>query len=191
MERRSFVRHAGLAGVLAAGSAPALVNAQQKIRWRLASSFPKQLDSIYGAAETVSKKLAEMSGGAFQLTVYASGEIVPPFNVMDAVSSGTVECGHTASYYYWAKNEAFALSCAIPFGMTSRQLTAWMMDGNGLKLLRELFVNVAEHDFALEGKEQTDSRVSLLTGIHRLTRRAVLSHRTRLSGGRGVGVPIG
>lgn len=139
MERRSFVRHAGLAGVLAAGSAPALVNAQQKIRWRLASSFPKQLDSIYGAAETVSKKLAEMSGGAFQLTVYASGEIVPPFNVMDAVSSGTVECGHTASYYYWAKNEAFALSCAIPFGMTSRQLTAWMMDGNGLKLLRELF----------------------------------------------------
>ena len=144
MERRSFVRHAGLAGVLAAGSAPALVNAQQKIRWRLASSFPKQLDSIYGAAETVSKKLAEMSGGAFQLTVYASGEIVPPFNVMDAVSSGTVECGHTASYYYWAKNEAFALSCAIPFGMTSRQLTAWMMDGNGLKLLRELFAKDPE-----------------------------------------------
>ena len=86
--------------------------------------LPKQLDSIWRRGrDRLPAKLAEMSGGAFQLTVYASGEIVPPFNVMDAVSSGTVECGHTASYY-WAKNEAFALSCAIPFGMTSRQLTA-------------------------------------------------------------------
>ncbi|MFM7505389.1 MAG: twin-arginine translocation signal domain-containing protein, partial [Rubrivivax sp.] len=80
MERRSFVRNAGLAGVLAAGIAPA-VHAQPTIRWRMASSFPKALDTIFGAAEIMAKQVGAMTGGKFTITVAAPGEIVPAFGV--------------------------------------------------------------------------------------------------------------
>ncbi len=140
MERRSFIGRAGLAGVLAAGVAPA-VHAQAAIRWRLASSFPKSLDTIFGAAETFAKKVGEMSGGKFQISVAAPGEIVPAFGVVDAVQSATIEMAHTAPYYFFGKDPTFALGCAIPFGLNSRQMTAWMMEGNGLKLMREFYSN--------------------------------------------------
>ncbi|NRT56605.1 TRAP transporter substrate-binding protein [Sphaerotilus uruguayifluvii] len=139
MERRSFVRHAGLAGVLAAGTAPALVHAQASIRWRLASSFPKSLDTIFGAAETFAKKVSDMSGGKFQITTHPGGELMPAFGVVDGVQNGTVEIAHTAPYYFFGKDETFAMGCAIPFGLNSRQMTAWMMEGNGLKLMREFY----------------------------------------------------
>jgi TRAP-type mannitol/chloroaromatic compound transport system substrate-binding protein len=139
MERRSFVRGAGIAGVLAAGAAPAVVHAQANIRWRLASSFPKSLDTIYGSAEVFSKKVSEMSGGKFQISIHAGGELMPPFGVVDGVQNGTVECAHTAPYYFFGKDETFALACAIPFGLNSRQMTAWMYEGNGLKLMREFY----------------------------------------------------
>ncbi|MFN4115876.1 MAG: TRAP transporter substrate-binding protein, partial [Inhella sp.] len=141
MERRSFVSQAGLAGILAAGAAPAVVQAQAQIRWRLASSFPKALDTIYGAAETFSKKVAEMSGGKFSISVHPGGELMPAFGVVDGVQEGTVECAHTAPYYFFGKDDTFALACAIPFGLNSRQLSAWMYDGNGLKLMREFYRN--------------------------------------------------
>jgi TRAP-type mannitol/chloroaromatic compound transport system substrate-binding protein len=138
MERRSFVQKAGLAGVLAAGTAPA-VHAQATLRWRLASAFPKALDTIYGAAEVFSKKMAEMSGGKFQISVHAGGELMPPFGVVDGVQNGTVEMAHTAPYYHFGKDETFALGCAIPFGLNSRQMTAWQFEGNGMKLMREFY----------------------------------------------------
>lgn len=141
MERRSFVRHAGLAGVLAAGAAPAIVHAQAQVRWRLASSFPKSLDTIFGAADTFAKKVSEMTGGKFQISVHAGGEIVPALQVVDAVQNATVEIAHTAPYYFFGKDETFALGCAIPFGLNSRQMTAWMVEGNGLKLMREFYRN--------------------------------------------------
>ncbi|MEW6097683.1 MAG: TRAP transporter substrate-binding protein DctP [Pseudomonadota bacterium] len=139
MERRSFLRHAGLTGVLAAGAAPAVVHAQANIRWRLASSFPKSLDTIFGAAEVFAKKVGEMSGGKFQISVHAGGELMPPFGVVDGVQNGTVELAHTAPYYFFGKDETFAIGCAIPFGLNSRQMTAWMYEGNGLKLMREFY----------------------------------------------------
>ncbi|WP_019559592.1 TRAP transporter substrate-binding protein [Caldimonas manganoxidans] len=139
MERRSFIRTTGLAGVLAAGAAPAIVQAQANLRWRLASSFPKALDTIYGAAESFAKKVSEMSGGKFQISVHAGGELMPPFGVVDGVQNGTVEMAHTAPYYFFGKDETFALACAIPFGLNSRQMTAWMYEGNGLKLMREFY----------------------------------------------------
>lgn len=139
MERRSFIRSTGLAGVLAAGAAPAFVQAQANIRWRLASSFPKALDTIFGAADVFSKKVGEMSGGKFQISVHAGGELVPPFGVVDGVQNGTIECAHTAPYYFFGKDETFALGCAIPFGLNSRQMSAWMFEGNGLKLMREFY----------------------------------------------------
>ncbi len=139
MERRSFVQGAGLAGVLAAGMAPAIVHAQANIRWRLASSFPKALDTIYGAAEVMAKKVGEMSGGKFQISVHAGGELMPPFGVLDGVANATVEMAHTAPYYFFGKDPTYALDCAIPFGLNSRQMTAWMYEGNGLKLTREFY----------------------------------------------------
>jgi len=141
MERRSFVRHAGIAGVLAAGAAPAVVHAQAQVRWRLASSFPKSLDTIFGAADVFAKKVSEMTGGKFQIAVHAGGEIVPALQVVDAVQNATVEIAHTAPYYFFGKDETFALGCAIPFGLNSRQMTAWMVEGNGLKLMREFYRN--------------------------------------------------
>ncbi|HEX6708531.1 MAG TPA: TRAP transporter substrate-binding protein [Albitalea sp.] len=141
MQRRSFVHGAGIAGVLAAGVAPAVVHAQANIRWRMASSFPKSLDTIFGAADVFAKKLSEMSGGKFQVSTHAGGEIVPAFGVVDAVQGGTVEMAHTAPYYFFGKDETFALACAIPFGLNSRQMTAWMYEGNGLKLMREFYAN--------------------------------------------------
>jgi TRAP-type mannitol/chloroaromatic compound transport system substrate-binding protein len=139
MERRSFVHSAGLAGILAAGAAPAVVHAQANIRWRLTSGFPKALDTIFGAADTFARKVKDLSGGKFEITTHAAGELVPMPGLVDAVQSGTVEMGHTAPYYYFGKNDAFALGCAIPFGLNSRQMTAWMYDGNGLKLMREFY----------------------------------------------------
>jgi TRAP-type mannitol/chloroaromatic compound transport system substrate-binding protein len=138
MERRLFVGGAGLAGVLAAGVAPA-VHAQATLRWRLASSFPKSLDTIFGAADVFAKKVGELSGGKFTVTTHAGGELMPAFGVVDGVQNGTVEIAHTAPYYFFGKDETFALGCAIPFGLNSRQMTAWMVEGNGMKLMREFY----------------------------------------------------
>ncbi len=141
MDRRSAIKQAGLAGVLAAGAAPAIVQAQSNIRWRLTSAFPKALDTIYGAAEVFARHVKELSGGKFEISVHAAGEIVPTPGLVDAVQNGTVEMGHTAPYYYFGKDETFALGCAIPFGLNSRQMTAWQYEGNGLKLMREFYKN--------------------------------------------------
>lgn len=141
MDRRFFVRQSGMAGILAAGAAPAVVHAQATLRWRLASSFPKSLDTIFGAAEVFAKRVSDMTGGKFQISVHAGGELMPPFGVVDGVQNGTVEMAHTAPYYFFGKDETFALGCAVPFGLNSRQMTAWMLEGNGLKLMREFYRN--------------------------------------------------
>ncbi|TNF56605.1 MAG: ABC transporter substrate-binding protein [Burkholderiales bacterium] len=138
MDRRSLIKHAGVAGVLAAGVAPA-VHAQATIRWRLASSFPKALDTIYGAAEVFAKGVSDMSGGKFTISVHPGGELMPAFGVVDGVQQGTVEVAHTAPYYFHGKDETFAIGTAIPFGLNSRQLTSWFYDGNGMKLMREFY----------------------------------------------------
>jgi len=138
MDRRSLIKHAGIAGVLAAGVAPA-VQAQAAIRWRLASSFPKALDTIYGAADVFAERVNAMSGGKFQVSVHPAGELMPAFGVVDGVQQGTIEAAHTAPYYFHGKDETFAIGTAIPFGLNSRQLTAWFYDGNGMKLMREFY----------------------------------------------------
>jgi TRAP-type mannitol/chloroaromatic compound transport system substrate-binding protein len=81
--------------------------------------------------------MGAMSGGKFQITVHPAGELVPAFGVVDAVQNGTVECCHTAPYYFFGKDDVFAIGTAIPFGLNTRQLTAWLFEGNGLKLMRE------------------------------------------------------
>ena len=142
MERRSFLKQAAAgAGVGAAAVAPMLAQAADlpAINWRLASSFPKNLDTIFGASETFTKRVAQLTDGKFTIRAFAAGEIVPALEVMDAVRADTVEMGHTAAYYYVGKDAAFAFDCAVPFGLTSRQQTAWFEHGGGRELMREFY----------------------------------------------------
>jgi TRAP-type mannitol/chloroaromatic compound transport system substrate-binding protein len=139
MERRSFIKHAGLAGILAAGSAPAFAQAAPEVKWRLASSFPKSLDTIFGGAETIAKRVAAATNNRFQIQVFAGGEIVPPFGVVDAVQNATVQCAHTVAYYFFGKDPTFALGAAVPFGTNCRQQNAWMYHGGGLELMRDFY----------------------------------------------------
>ena len=138
MERRAFSKVA-VASAAAVLAAPAMVSGQTQVKWRLASSWPKSLDTIYGAADVIAKRVAAATAGRFQIRVFAPVEIVPAFQVADAVQQGTVECAHTASVFFFGKAPTFAFDGQIPFGMSSRQMTAWMCDGGGLKLLREFY----------------------------------------------------
>ena len=141
MKRRLFLKRAGAA--LAAGTAvaaPGIVRAQSPaVSWRMALSWPKSLDALYGGAEFIAKRVAEATGGKFNIKIFAAGEIVGGLQVLDAVQAGTVECGHTANYYYFGKDPTFAFAAAIPFGLNSRQQSAWMRQGGGLELMREFF----------------------------------------------------
>ncbi|BCH22941.1 ABC transporter substrate-binding protein [Mesorhizobium sp. L-8-10] len=143
MDRRSFIRKAGLAGAGAAAStalaAPAIAQSMPKISWRVASSFPKALDTIFGAAETMATYVRESTDGNFNIQVFAAGEIVPALQAADAAAAGTVEACHTASYYYWGKDPTYALATAVPFGMNVRQMNAWMYYGGGNELLNEFY----------------------------------------------------
>ncbi|MEO7939869.1 MAG: TRAP transporter substrate-binding protein [Burkholderiaceae bacterium] len=134
MDRRSIIKSTGIAGVLAAGIAPA-VHAQAAVRWRLASSFPKALDTIFGSAEMFAKTVKALSGGKFEVTTHPGGELMPAFGVVDAIQSNTVEMAQTAPYYFTGKDSIFAFGCAVPFGLNARQMDAWMEHGNGRKLM--------------------------------------------------------
>lgn len=138
MERRKFLQHAGMAGILATGAAPA-VHAQQAVRWRLTSSFPKSLDTIYGGAEVMANRVKALTGGKFEIQVFAAGEIAPGLQALDVTQNGTVECCHTCSYYYVGKDKAFGFGTSVPFGMNFRQLNAWFYYGGGDKLLQEFY----------------------------------------------------
>jgi TRAP-type mannitol/chloroaromatic compound transport system substrate-binding protein len=150
MERRKFLKTAGAGLAAGAVTMPTLSRAQAaalpEIKWRLASSFPKSLDTIYGAAETMAKRVAACTGGKFQIQVFAGGEIVPPFGVVDAVQNGTVQAAHTAPYYFWGKDPAFALDTAIPFSLNARQTNAWQIFGGGLELFREFYKTYKIHN---------------------------------------------
>ena len=145
MKRRSFLKKAaaGLAvGTAAApvfGQAPAAVTGLPNISWRMAASWPKALDTLYGGAELICRRVSEATGGKFNIKLFAAGEIVGGLQVMDAVQAGTVECGHTANYYYFGKDPTFAFAASIPFGLNARQQNAWMRHGGGLELMREFF----------------------------------------------------
>jgi TRAP-type mannitol/chloroaromatic compound transport system substrate-binding protein len=141
MERRSFIKNAGLTGILAAGSAPAIAQSTPAVKWRITSSFPKSLDTIYGGAEVLAKRVAAITGNKFQIQVFASGEIAPGGQALDVVQNGTVECCHTCSYYYVGKDRAFAFGTAVPFGLNARQMNAWIYYGGGQKLLDDFYSN--------------------------------------------------
>ncbi|MCB9397779.1 MAG: TRAP transporter substrate-binding protein [Acidobacteria bacterium] len=153
MERRNFLTKAatlggGLVALKACGESqtghadggPA-VQTKPKILWRLASSFPRSLDTIYGVAETFAKRVSGLTDGFFTIHPSPAGELVPALQVMDAVQQGTVSIGHTASYYFKGKNPALAFDCTVPFGMTARQQNAWMSFAGGRELMQKVFAD--------------------------------------------------
>ncbi len=142
LTRRKFIKAASAGGAAAAATAvaaPAIAQSAPEIKWRLTSSFPKSLDTIYGAAEVLSKSIAEQSDNKFQIQVFAAGEIVPGLQAADAVSNGTVEMCHTASYYYWGKDPTFAFGTAVPFGLNCRMQNGWNYEGGGIDMMNAFY----------------------------------------------------
>lgn len=147
MDRRRFTAlsaAAGAAALAACGPGPghdkrdtgesAAVVTRPRVRWRLASSFPRATEILYGAAETFAARVEALTDGRFVIEPNEAGALVPPFGVLDAVQSGSIEIGHTAGYYYLGKNPALVFDTALPFGMQARQHDAWMLHGDGREL---------------------------------------------------------
>src|SRR6478752_10375276 len=138
--RRRFLKGGGAAGLGAtAVAAPAIAQSMPEVKWRMPASWPKSLDTLYGGAEHIAKRVAALTDNKFQIQVFAAGEIVPGLQVLDAVQNGTVEAGHTASYYYFGKDPTFTFGTAVPFGPNSRLNQAWYMLGGGRELMNELY----------------------------------------------------
>jgi len=141
MERRSFLKKAtvGVAAGAGAIAAPAVIAAQPKLQWRLAASWPKSLDTLFGGADLIARRVNEITDGNFQIRTFAGGEIVPALQVLDAVQAGTVELGHTATYYYFGKDPAFSFATSVPFGGSARQNYSWWHFGGGAQAMAPLF----------------------------------------------------
>jgi TRAP-type mannitol/chloroaromatic compound transport system substrate-binding protein len=136
MDRRTVLKGGGLAAAAGIAS-PAIAQAQPDIRWRMASSYPKSLDTLFGAGEQVARRVAEATDNRFQIQLFAAGEIVGGLQVLDAVQNGTVESGYTLSSYYIGKDPTFMFDSSVPWGMNTRHHNAWMYYGGGLQLVRE------------------------------------------------------
>ncbi len=149
MKRRLFLTNSAIAATTAttlvscqSNNSPTVQgNSLPKLRWKMVTSWPRSLETIFGGAETVSQRVREMTGGNFQITPYAAGEIVPGLEVMDTVQNGTVECGHTASYYYIGKNPALAFATSVPFGLLAEQQNAWLYHGGGLEAIQKIYAD--------------------------------------------------
>jgi len=136
MDRRNILAAGAVAPILAM---PAITHAQTRIRWRMPGSFPKSLDTLYGAHERICRRVREMTDGAFEITPFGPGEVVPALQVMDAVGNGSVECGYTSAYYYLGKDPSLCIATCLPFGMSSRQLWSWLQEGGGKQALAEVY----------------------------------------------------
>src|SRR6202795_3299629 len=140
MKRRDFIRITGIGAAAAATmAAPAIAQFMPEIKWRMTTSWPKSLDTLHGGAELMAKAVGEATDNKFQIQPFAAGEIVPGLQVLDAVQNGTVEIGHTASYYYFGKDPTFTFGSAVPFGPNMRVNQAWYMLGGGKEILNEFY----------------------------------------------------
>jgi TRAP-type mannitol/chloroaromatic compound transport system substrate-binding protein len=140
MKRREFLKTAAVgAAASAVVAAPAIAQSTPEVRWRMTSSFPKSLDTIYGAGEIFCRTVSELSDGRFTIQHFAAGEIVPGLQALDAVQKGAVEACGTASFYYVGKDPAFAFGTAIPFGLNARQQNAWWHMGGGREIMNAFY----------------------------------------------------
>ena len=143
VDRRKLLKGTAAGGIATAAAgglaAPALAQTMPELKWRCTSSFPKSLDTLFGSLEFFCKRVSDLTDGKFQITPFASNEIVPGLQAQDAVSNGTVEMCQTASYYYWGKDPTFTFGTALPFGMNPRGVHAWWYQGGGDALMNEFF----------------------------------------------------
>jgi TRAP-type mannitol/chloroaromatic compound transport system substrate-binding protein len=139
MKRRQFLKTAGvgLAGTTIA--APAIAQSAPQLKWRMTASWPKSLDTLWGACEVLAKAVAEATDNNFQIQTFAAGEIIPALQALDATQNGTVEMSHTASYYYFGKDPTFAFGSSVAFGPNSRLNQAWYYLGGGKEVLNEFY----------------------------------------------------
>src|SRR3954463_14858225 len=139
VQRRTFLKKSAVGAAAGAVAAPAIAQSLPKLQWRFTASWPKSLDVGFRATELIAKRVGELTEGRFQIRAFASGEIVPALQVLDAVQAGTVEMGHTALYYYFGKDPAFAFGTSISFGPNARQNNAWWYFGGGAEAMAPLF----------------------------------------------------
>ena len=139
MKRRDFLKVSATGAAVAAVASPAIAQSAPEVKWRMTSSFPKSLDTLYGGSEYMAKQVAEMTDNKFQIQIFQSGEIVPGLQALDATSNGTVEMSHTVSYYYVGKDPTFAIFSSVPFGLNARQQNSWLNQGGGNELATEFF----------------------------------------------------
>ena len=150
VKRRDLILKGGLAagaGIAAASGfpKPAIAQTAPEIKWRLTASWPKALDVGWGGSEAFCRMVAELTDNKFQIQPFAAGELVPALQAMDAVSNGTLEVAHTASYYYVGKDPTFTFGTQLPFHCNSRQNAAWLMQGGGLQLLNDFYKKYNVH----------------------------------------------
>ncbi|MGD1872086.1 MAG: TRAP transporter substrate-binding protein [Mastigocoleus sp.] len=121
-------------------SAPGVKTGLPIIRWDMPTSWPKSL-VIFSGAETIAKRVSEMTDGRFIIKAYAGGELVPPLGVLDAVQEGNAQCGHTASYFYIGKSPALAFATCVPFGFNAQQQNSWLYHGEGLTTIQKIYAD--------------------------------------------------
>jgi len=138
LRRRGVLGHAGLAGILASGCAPAVL-AQPVIRWRLATACHHSLDAVYSGTEQFARQLGQLSGGRLQVTLLPVDDPVAPLSLLEALQAGEIDALHAVPSHFVGIDECFALDSAVPFGLNSRQMNTWQLEGNGLKLLRDFY----------------------------------------------------
>lgn len=127
---------AGIAGSLAA---PAIARAQTAMTWKMATSWPKGAPGVGVNAQRVADMITAMSGGRLTVQLFAAGELVPPFEVFDAVSSGAAEMGHATPYYWQGKDKAFHFFTGVPFGIDATEHSAWLYFGGGMELWQKAY----------------------------------------------------
>ncbi|MEM9818952.1 MAG: ABC transporter substrate-binding protein, partial [Cyanobacteria bacterium P01_D01_bin.6] len=160
MKRRRLFNHLALGtagvGLFSACSRPKQVftptedgegGSGPKIAWRMATSWPENLDIVFGTAQQMCTRVGELTQGNFTITAFPAGGIAPPLEILDTVQASTAECGHTAGYYYTSKNRAFAFATSLPFGLNPHQHLSWLYGAGGLELVRNIYADFGVINF--------------------------------------------
>ena len=141
MKRRDFMKKTGASSLLVGSmvAAPAIAATGRKYKWKMVTTWPKNFPGLGTGANNLAKLITEMSGGRIELKVYGAKELVPAFEVFDAVSRGTAEMGHGAAYYWKGKTEAAQFFAAVPYGLTAQEMNGWLYHGGGMALWMKIY----------------------------------------------------
>ena len=140
LKRREFLKQAGVGGLaIGAATAAPVIHAKDRVKWKMVTTWQKNFPGLGTGAEYLARLINEMSGGRINVKVYGAGELVPAFEVFDAVSCGTAELGHSGAYYWKGKAEAVQFFSAVPFGLNAQEMNAWLYHGGGMELWEEVY----------------------------------------------------